>query len=135
MSSPNLLKRELGFAPCAALASIALATAATPSQAHERVSSNPGWHGKHSQNVVFHTRKNWELQNLHRRRSIFRNASRCMRRAQSTHALERCEHNFDQALSDFRHDRERALREQRIKRWRRRHARRWSYPTAQTKWR
>lgn len=135
MLSPVLLKQGIWCAPCAALAAMALATGATPSHAHDMVSSNAGWHGSHQHHALFQTRKDWELQNLHRRRSMFWTASRCMRRAQSTPALERCEHNFDRALSDFRRDRARALRKQTIKSWRHRHAERWSHPTAQNEWR
>ena len=129
MHSSVLLKQSLWCAPCAALAAMALTTVATPSQAHDRVSSNAGWHGQQHQHALFHTRKDWELRNLHRRRAIVRSASRCMRRAQSTRALKRCEHNFDQALSDFRHDRARALRKERLKRWTHRHNARWNDPT------
>lgn len=135
MHSSVLLKQGLWCAPCAALAAMALTTVATPSQAHDRVSSNAGWHGQQHQHALFHTRKDWELRNLHRRRAIVRNASRCMRRAQSTRALKRCEHNFDQALSDFRHDRARALRKERLKRWTHRHNARWNDPTGRNAWR
>ena len=61
MHSSVLLKQGLWCDPCAALAAMALTTVATPSQAHDRVSSIAGWHRQQHQHALFHTRKDWEL--------------------------------------------------------------------------
>lgn len=134
MPSAVVLKQRLWFAPCAALTAMALMTGATPTEAHERGSSTSSRTSRQHQHSLFQHRKDWELQNLHRRRGILRAATWCMQRAQSTRALERCERTFDQALSSLSHDRERALTILPTQPWPHGATRRWTHPAGHYTW-
>lgn len=89
--------------------------------AHDVESWKTMRHNHHHQDVLFQTRKDWELHNLSRRRELVRSVSRCMRRAWSTKALNRCERRFDRGLHELRRERKQALKREskiRLASWR-----------------
>lgn len=110
---PALPWQRLVMVPCTALALASLQPFHPPAKAHS-VNVSAATELNHAQRrALFRAEREWELNSFDRRRALWREERRCIRRASRRWALQRCKDDYARALSRLESDRRRAMDEAR----------------------
>ena len=101
--------QRLLMVPCTAVALAALQPLEPSAKAHTlEVSTSPQL-SPAPRRALFLAQREWELNSFARRRSMWRDERRCIQRASSRWALQRCKDDYARAFSRLERDRRRAL--------------------------
>ena len=101
--------QRLLMVPCTAVALASLQPLDPPAKAHSLNVSTPTQLNHSQRRALFRAQREWELNSFDRRRAMGREERRCIRRASSRWALQRCKDDYARALNQLERDRRRAM--------------------------
>ena len=101
--------QRLLMVPCTAVALASLQPLDPPAKAHALNVSTPTQLNHSQRRALFRAQREWELNSFDRRRAMWREERRCIRRASSRWALQRCKDDYARALNNLERDRRRAM--------------------------
>ena len=101
--------QRLLMVPCTAVALASLQPLDPPAKAHSLNVSTPTQLNHSQRRALFRVQREWELNSFDRRRAMWREERRCIRRASSRWALQRCKDDYARALNNLERDRRRAM--------------------------
>ena len=101
--------QRLLMVPCTAVVLASLQPLDPPAKAHSLNVSTPPQLNHSQRRALFRAQREWELNSFDRRRAMWRDERRCIRRASSRWALQRCKDDYARALNNLERDRRRAM--------------------------
>lgn len=101
--------QRLLMVPCTAVALASLQPLDPPAKAHSLNVSTPTQLNHSQRPALFRAQREWELNSFDRRRAMWREERRCIRRASSRRDLKRCKNDYARALNNLERDRRRAM--------------------------
>ena len=101
--------QRLLMVPCTAVVFASLQPLDPPAKAHSLNVSTPTQLNHSPRPALFRAQREWELNSFDRRRAMWREERRCIRRASSRWALQRCKDDYARALNNLERDRRRAM--------------------------
>ena len=101
--------QRLLMVPCTAVALASLQPLDPPAKAHSLNVSTPTQLNHSQRPALFRAQREWELNSFDRRRAMWREERRCIRRASSRRDLKRCKNDYARALNQLERDRRRAM--------------------------